>query len=233
MFKIFLALATSDEFLAIFMPIVVYWIYSGMYMMLESFENYKLHSKKEEEKNLVSRKTVIKGVLFQQIFQAIVIFLLFKVTGGNDAMGILYLHHNKFLYRNFHSYHHRLVVPYAFEALYNHQVDGLLSDTVGGALAAFLSGMSPRISTFFCFATIKAVDDHSGMLLPGNPFHSFFWNNTTFHDVHHQLYGDKYNFETPFFVTWDKIMGTYMPYSIEKRTEGGFEARSIKECKDD
>ena len=75
-----MALEISDELLGIFMPILVYWIYSGMYVILESFEKYKLHSKKEEEeKNLVSRMTVIKAVLLQQTFQAIVNFLLFKV----------------------------------------------------------------------------------------------------------------------------------------------------------
>ncbi|OMO79033.1 Fatty acid hydroxylase [Corchorus capsularis] len=217
-----MALEISDEILGIFVPIIIYWVYSGIYVILESFEKYKLHSKKEEnEKNLVSRFTVVKGVLLQQTFQAIVVFLLFKVMGENDAgeskgestsssifviarqivvaMLVLdtyqyfthrYMHHNKFLYRNFHSYHHRLVVPYSFGALYSHQVDGFLFDTMGGALAAFLSGMSPRTSIFFfCFATIKTIDDHCGILFPGNPFHIFFWNNTAFHDVHHQLHG--------------------------------------------
>lgn len=33
-------------------------------------------------------------------------------------------HENKFLYRNFHSHHHRLYVPYAYGALYNHPVEG-------------------------------------------------------------------------------------------------------------
>ncbi|XVF03349.1 hypothetical protein REPUB_Repub04eG0253300 [Reevesia pubescens] len=261
-----MALLTSDEFLGIFMPIIIFWIYSGMYVILESFENYKLHSKKEEEeKNLVSRTTVVKGVLLQQTIQAIVIFLLFKVTAGrNDAteasaeqqfsfivvpiqfvVAMLafdtyqyfthrYMHQNKFLYRHFHSYHHRLVVPYSFGALYSHQVDGLLFDTIGGALAAFLSGMSPRTSIFFfSLTTIKTVDDHCSILFPGNPFHIFFWNNTAFHDIHHQLHGSKYNFSQPFFVMWDRIMGTYMPYSVEKRAEGGFEVRPIEECKDD
>jgi sterol desaturase/sphingolipid hydroxylase (fatty acid hydroxylase superfamily) len=51
------------------------------------------------------------------------------------------------------------------------------------------------------------------------------------HDVHHQLYGSKYNFSRPFFVLWDRILGTYMPYSIEKRVGGGFEARPTKDCK--
>lgn len=140
-----------------------------------------------------------------------------------------FMHHNHFLYRHVHSQHHRLTIPYSFGALYNHPVEGLLLDTVGGALSFLLSGMSPRTSIFFfSFATIKTVDDHCGMWLPWNPLHLLFQNNTAYHDIHHQLYGSKYNFSQPFFVFWDKIMGTYMPYSIENRMDGGLEARPKK-----
>lgn len=145
-----------------------------------------------------------------------------------------YMHHNKFLYKHIHSLHHRLVVPYSFGALYNHPIEGLLLDTVGGALSFLLSGMSPRASIFFfSFATIKTVDDHCGLWLPGNLFHVFFKNNTAYHDVHHQLYGSKYNFSQPFFVMWDRILGTYMPYTLEKRAGGGFEAQPTNDYKDD
>lgn len=255
--------ALSDELLGTFVPILVYWIYSGMYAMLGSMDSYRLHTKKdEEEKNLVSKRAVVKGVLFQQTIQAAVAIVLFKVTGDDaasasnqqsslivlasqflTAMLVLdtwqyfmhrYMHHNKFLYRHIHSLHHRLVVPYAFGALYNHPIEGLLLDTIGGALSFLLSGMSARTSIFFfSFATIKTVDDHCGLWLPGNLFHIFFRNNTAYHDVHHQLYGSKYNFSQPFFVMWDRILGTYMPYSLEKRVEGGFEAQPAKEYKDD
>ncbi|CAK9136365.1 unnamed protein product [Ilex paraguariensis] len=252
----------SDELLGTFAPIVVYWVYSGIYIPFGSLENYRLHSKKEEdEKNLVPKRDVVKGVLIQQAVQAVVAILLFTVTGNDGeaatgqqlsvivllrqlciAMVVLdtwqyfmhrYMHHNKFLYRHIHSRHHKLVVPYAFGALYNHPLEGLLLDTVGGALSFLLSGMSPRASIFFfSFATLKTVDDHCGLWLPGNLFHVFFRNNSAYHDIHHQLYGSKYNFSQPFFVMWDRILGTYMPYSLEKRAGGGFEARPTKEYKD-
>ncbi|XP_057542894.1 sphinganine C4-monooxygenase 1-like [Amaranthus tricolor] len=249
------SLEVSDEVLGTFAPIIVYWVYSGIYVLMGSLDKYRLHSRKDEdEKNLVSKSTVIKGVILQQTVQAIVAIILFAVTASADeaskeqrtslivlicqvivAMIVLdtwqyfmhrYMHHNKFLYRHIHSQHHRLVVPYAYGALYNHPLEGLLLDTIGGALSFLVSGMSPRTSIFFfSFATIKTVDDHCGLWLPGNLFHTFFQNNTAYHDVHHQLYGSKYNFSQPFFSWWDRILGTHMPYSLEPREGGGFEAR--------
>ncbi|TMW88117.1 hypothetical protein EJD97_019015 [Solanum chilense] len=255
-------LHVSDELLGTILPIVVYWVYSGLYCLLGGMENYRLHTKKDEdEKNLVTKKEVVKGVLLQQVVQSVVATVLFAVTGndgdsdGNQhgflvlvrqlfvAMVILdtwqyfmhrYMHQNKFLYKHIHSQHHRLVVPYAFGALYNHPLEGLLLDTIGGALAFLFSGMSPRASIFFfSFATIKTVDDHCGLWLPGNLFHIVFKNNSAYHDIHHQLYGSKYNFSQPFFVTWDRILGTYMPYALVEKPEGGYEARPDKDCKDD
>ncbi|OMO82427.1 Fatty acid hydroxylase [Corchorus olitorius] len=269
-----MALAISDELLGIFVPILVYWIYSGIYMAFgTSLDNYKLHSEEDEKhKNLVSKWQVLRGVLLTQSLQAFGAFLLFMGTGENEktedsasastatkptsfidiivigrqfviAMLVLdtwtyfthrFLHQNKFLYRHLHSRHHRMVVSYAFGAQYTHPLEGLLVDTVGGAVAFVLSGMSLRTSIFFfSFVSIKIVDDHCGFCLPGNPIHFFFKNNSVYHDVHHQIHGAKYNFSQPFFVMWDKILGTYMPYSLEKRIEGGFEVRPAKEFKDD
>ncbi|KAJ1687136.1 hypothetical protein LUZ63_018526 [Rhynchospora breviuscula] len=249
----------SDEILAIFVPIVVYWVYSGLYMMLGSLDQYRLHSREDEEKkNIVPKREVVKGVLFQQLVQAAVAFLVFMYTGQDSEAGRMrqpslltvlsqffigmfvidtwqyfwhrYMHNNKFLYRHIHSWHHRLVVPYSFGSQYNHPIEGLLLDTIGGALAFLISGMSPRTSIyFFSFSTIKGIDDHCGLWLPGNVFHLFFWNNTAYHDVHHQLYGNKYNFSQPFFITWDKILGTHLPYTLIKRDGGGLEARPIKQ----
>lgn len=73
-------ITVSDELLGTFVPIVVYWLYSGIYILLGSYDNYRLHSRKDEDdKNLVSKGTVVKGVLLQQVVQAVVAILLFTV----------------------------------------------------------------------------------------------------------------------------------------------------------
>lgn len=71
----------SDELLVIFGPIAVYWIYSGIYAWFGCMHNiYRLHTKKEEDtKNLVSKRDVIIGVLFQQAIQAGLTFLFIQV----------------------------------------------------------------------------------------------------------------------------------------------------------
>lgn len=123
-------------------------------------------------------------------------------------------------------------MPYAYGALYNHPVEGLVLDTMGEALSFLVSGISPRFSIFFFSFATKAVDDHCGLWLPGNLFHILFTNNTAYHDVHHCLHGAKYNFSQPFFNVWDRILGTHMPYLIVKKPEGGFEARPAKSNKE-
>lgn len=74
--------AVSDELMGTFLPILIYWAYSGVYIMMgsSSLDEYRLHSRKDEDdKNLVSKATVVKGVLLQQMVQAVVAILLFTV----------------------------------------------------------------------------------------------------------------------------------------------------------
>eukprot|EP01126_Amoeba_proteus_P027216 TRINITY_DN2701_c0_g1_i1.p1 TRINITY_DN2701_c0_g1~~TRINITY_DN2701_c0_g1_i1.p1 ORF type:complete len:182 (-),score=17.53 TRINITY_DN2701_c0_g1_i1:102-647(-) len=119
------------------------------------------------------------------------------------------VHYNKFLYKHFHSVHHRLYCPYAFGALYNHPVEGLFMDTFGGGIPALFLDMHPWTSCiFFSLATLKTVDDHCGFVWPYDIFHFFFSNNAKYHDVHHWGKGRMYNFSQPFFTFWDKVMLT-------------------------
>ncbi|KAF2461983.1 protein SUR2 [Lineolata rhizophorae] len=119
------------------------------------------------------------------------------------------MHLNKYLYVTFHSRHHRLYVPYAYGALYNHPFEGFLLDTAGTGIAYLLTGMTVRQAMiFFTLSSVKTVDDHCGYALPWDPLQRLWPNNAAFHDIHHQSWGIKSNFSQPFFTFWDRLLGT-------------------------
>lgn len=110
---------------------------------------------------------------------------------------------------HWHARHHRLYVPYAYGALYNHPVEGFVLDTAGAGLGYKVSMMSPRMGIFFyVFSSIKTVDDHCGYALPLDPLQHITSNNAAYHDIHHQSWGIKTNFSQPFFTVWDRWLGT-------------------------
>jgi len=119
------------------------------------------------------------------------------------------MHMNHWLYTTLHSRHHRLYVPYAYGALYNHPVEGFTLDTLGSGIAHLLTRGTVRQSiVFFTFSSIKTVDDHCGYALPWDPLQHITSNNATYHDIHHQSWGIKSNFSQPFFTFWDRFFNT-------------------------
>jgi sphinganine C4-monooxygenase len=121
------------------------------------------------------------------------------------------MHLNRFLYKHLHSVHHRLYVPYAYGALYNHPVEGFLLDSLGAVLSEAIARLSVRQAMlFFVLSTCKTVDDHCGYRLPFDPLQLFSCNTADYHDIHHQVIGIKSNFSQPWFVHWDVILGTRM-----------------------
>ncbi|CAE7031020.1 hypothetical protein CFE70_004349 [Pyrenophora teres f. teres 0-1] len=130
------------------------------------------------------------------------------------------MHLNKWLYVTFHSRHHRLYVPYAYGALYNHPLEGFALDTLGAGLSYLLTGMTMRQSMwFFTGSTIKTVLDHGGYAFPYDPIHWLFPNNAAYHDIHHQSWGIKTNFSQPFFVYLDRIGGTMYKGDVTAKYE--------------
>ncbi|MCL7038650.1 hypothetical protein MKW94_018515 [Papaver nudicaule] len=251
----------SDDAMSIIAPVVVYWLYAGVYHMLPPLDDYRLHTKKEfAAKDVVPLPTVVKGVLIQQFIQTITLassmYLMdnsmlstskvvvqpsFPVQVWQFVVAMLvmdawqyfvhrHMHTNKFLYKNIHSQHHTLEVPYACGALYAHPLESLI-DTLGGVVCFLISGMTARTAVyFFCFTTMKAIDVHSGLWLPTGfrLFQRLFGNNSAYHDIHHYgLRGRKYNYAQPFFIFWDKLFGTYMPYTVVKRPKGGFKVKLL------
>lgn len=120
-------------------------------------------------------------------------------------------HQVTYLYRTIHSWHHRLYVPYAFGALYNHPVEGFVLDTCGTFLAHMIAGLTIRQDIlFFGISTAKTIDDHCGFAFPWDPFQHLFGNNADYHDIHHQVAGLKKNYSQPWFISWDLFFGTRM-----------------------
>lgn len=126
---------------------------------------------------------------------------------------------------NWHSRHHRLYVPYAYGALYNHPIEGFLLDTLGTTVAYKAAGLSTRQGIlFFTGLTLKTVDDHCGYALPWDPLQHLSSNNAGYHDIHHQSWGIKVstlkdyyktyltflktNFSQPCSTFWDRTLGT-------------------------
>ncbi|KAK4758416.1 hypothetical protein SAY87_019717 [Trapa incisa] len=199
----------SDESMGTFAPIVVYWVYAGFYQLLPPLDNYRLHTRKEEdEKNSVPLAAVVKGVLLQQLVQATVaqgLFLLTSKANTSDgvdaqpsfpvqilqfivAMFVMdtwqyfvhrYMHQNKFLYRHIHSQHHKLVVTCAIGALYNHPLEGLLLDTFGGAISFLVSGMTARTAVYFFCFAVVKTVDDHCGLWLPGNIFHMFFNNNT------------------------------------------------------
>lgn len=130
------------------------------------------------------------------------------------------MHVNKWMYTNWHSRHHRLYVPYAYGALYNHPIEGFVLDTMGAGLAYKFSTMSARMGMmFFVFSTLKTVDDHCGYKLPWDPLQRITSNNAAYHDIHHQSWGIKTNFSQPFFTIWDRWLNTMHKGDVSDKYE--------------
>lgn len=130
----------------------------------------------------------------------------------------------------FHSRHHRLYVPYAYGALYNHPFEGFLLDTLGTAIAYKCAFMTARQGMwFFTCSTIKTVDDHCGYRLPWDPLQHLTGNNAEYHDIHHQSWGIKTNFSQPFFTIWDRALGTiWSGGDVKDRYERSAKAAQFK-----
>jgi len=74
------ALELSDEVLLTVIPIIAYWVFSGIYELLGRSNRHRLHPKAEEDKkNLVSKGTVLKGMLRQQAIQIAAVIVTQKV----------------------------------------------------------------------------------------------------------------------------------------------------------
>jgi sphinganine C4-monooxygenase len=131
------------------------------------------------------------------------------------------MHSSTYMYRRFHSWHHRVAAPYAFAAQYGHPVDAVLTETLSGAAAYLASGMSPRAAAaFFVFATVKGVEPAARGVCQQ-------------HGVPRRApparRRRRRNFSQPFFVVWDRILGTHATPVVLRRRGGSLEVKVFEE----
>jgi len=81
---------------------------------------------------------------------------------------------------------------------------------------------------FFTMSTIKTVDDHCGYEFPWDPLQKITSNNAAYHDIHHQSWGIKNNFSQPFFIFWDRMLGTKWEGDVKNRYERSRESAQKK-----
>jgi sphinganine C4-monooxygenase len=200
----------QDEFYLVVGPVVIYWVISLVYELLDRSNHpyvlkHRVARKDPGRGNPVGRGAVFRRVLLQQFIQTVlgcVVMVLDpeQCTNTPQPANLLHaavqlvigmvvmdawqywihrgMHVNKFLYRHIHSTHHRLVLPYAFGALYNHPLEALLLDTLGAGISMYAAGMSCKLATaFFMFSTAKTVLDHCNYRFPLNPLHDIFPNS--------------------------------------------------------
>lgn len=119
-----------------------------------------------------------------------------------------YFLHSKLLFRQFHMVHHMITKTYSFMAFYNSYTEGILMDIVGALITQRICFLNVyQFNFLIAIATMKSVSDHSGYMLPFDPF-TWFPNNALYHQKHHNPKTMNFNYEQPFFTFWDSLMGT-------------------------
>ncbi|KNC85981.1 hypothetical protein SARC_01857 [Sphaeroforma arctica JP610] len=216
-------------------PVVTYYtscIAFGIMDCMPSFEKYRVQPKFEEKRNKICWKDALPWVILQhamQIFAGIMFVQFEDYSEDFDSwLAVVpkfvvaalvmdtyqywihrWMHINKWAFEHFHSWHHRLHCPYPIGALYNHPLEGFVLDAGSGALSVAVAGLDLRAASLFVsVSTFKTVCDHANYDLPWNPMNKLFTNNASYHDMHHQLRGFRFNFSQPYFTFWDDIMGT-------------------------
>ncbi|CAN0928295.1 Very-long-chain aldehyde decarbonylase GL1-9 [Linum grandiflorum] len=171
----------SDEAMGIVAPILVYWFYAGFYELLPPLDRYRLHPRKEEDdqKKLVPFRSVVKGVLIQQLVQAslgsFIFYLTSKIspptTQTHQQHPPIELQAAQFIIAMFvvdawqyfaHRYMHQNKFLYRRVHSQHHRLvipyaigtlynhpAEAVSDTIGAGLAYLVSGMGPRTAVFF------------------------------------------------------------------------------------
>ena len=124
-------------------------------------------------------------------------------------------HENEFLWRKFHSVHHRLKTPTAVSTIYIDPVDMLLQASLPMLLATVTVQAHPLVFLFYSFARVaENTFNHSGLDSPWVRFITLKFlplrASVRHHDEHHRYSGysgNAKNYGEGLWI-WDSLLGT-------------------------
>eukprot|EP00095_Tigriopus_kingsejongensis_P012280 snap_masked-scaffold577_size191314-processed-gene-0.29 protein:Tk12280 transcript:snap_masked-scaffold577_size191314-processed-gene-0.29-mRNA-1 annotation:"AGAP000946-PA" len=120
--------------------------------------------------------------LFEVVFQLIVFTLV-------EELLFFYSHwflHHRSIYKFVHKQHHEWTAPIAYEAVYAHPVEHLMSNLIPASVGPLLCNAHVLTTlAFFALITFVTVCHHSGYHLPLMP-------SPQAHDYHHMQFNQNY-----------------------------------------
>jgi 4-alpha-methyl-delta7-sterol-4alpha-methyl oxidase len=116
------------------------------------------------------------------------------------------LHESRWLFKQVHSIHHRIMTPWAITGNYMHPLEYVLIGTVM-LIGPLLVGA--HVATLYIWIVLRqweAAEGHAGYDFPWSPTHLFpFSDGATHHDFHHAKVKGNY---AGFFPWNDAVFGT-------------------------
>ena len=193
-----------------FIPTISYFISVEFYKKF----NQKSSKKSNKDQIYVSSKNMIK-IIPGNIFAFYPLLNYYSnidyISYKNILLGIFIIdtiqyfyhylsHYFRFLYKNFHSYHHKPSHIAPDVSFFDHDNNILATGAImtGGMVYMGLSFKEQLITN--SLAVVSTVCDHT------------ITSDRKFHYIHHHVDRSK-NLQQPFFTFWDHIFGTYYKYS--------------------
>jgi 4-alpha-methyl-delta7-sterol-4alpha-methyl oxidase len=117
--------------------------------------------------------------------------------------------HGRWLYRHIHSWHHRIVTPWAVTGHYMHPVEYVVTGSVALLGPLLVGAHVVTVWLWFAFRQWEAAEGHCGYDFPWTPTHFLPFNDgARHHDAHHARVKGNY---AGFLTHVDRLCHTFVP----------------------
>ena len=115
--------------------------------------------------------------------------------------------HGQWLYKRIHSWHHRIVTPWAITGNFMHPLEYALTGSCALIGPLLLGSHVVVVWVWFVYRQWEAAEGHCGYEFPWSPTHLLPFNDgAAHHDAHHAKVRGNY---AGFLPLWDGVFGTY------------------------